>query len=230
MGEGVKKFKVNNYYEKQFEIFRLNEEKFCFTWNWAAFFLGALWQLFRGLYVKFFLYGLGLYIFELSVWTIFKHKAAFFYPLIFLFGLFFYATTANYDLYLKKIKNESLWQKASFKKMNIKVITLLVIFFGVSLLITNLYNNINKGLNQTDIAIKIIDKEIEKSLNVGCDIDYQVHFGPTKNVYDLNVHLILEQQEVFTFEKQRAVKNIIDQQMKILNGEINIQTQIEYKN
>lgn len=77
-----------SYYAKQFAAFDANGGKFRWTWNGAAFFFGGLWQLFRGLYVKFLLYGLALYFLEFTFWKILGPRASLAYPALFLVCLF----------------------------------------------------------------------------------------------------------------------------------------------
>lgn len=77
-----------SYWMKQFAAFDANGGKFNLTLNWAAFFFGGFWQLFRGLYVKFFLYGLTLYFLELAVWKALGPRASMVYPIILLVCLF----------------------------------------------------------------------------------------------------------------------------------------------
>jgi hypothetical protein len=48
--EGKKEYRLRRYWEKQFE--RFSQQGFKISWNWAAFFLGPLWYLFKGMWLK----------------------------------------------------------------------------------------------------------------------------------------------------------------------------------
>ncbi|MEE2639195.1 MAG: DUF2628 domain-containing protein [Planctomycetota bacterium] len=82
------------YYYEQFRKIRDKGESFETSWNWYAFFFGAIWYLVSGLYAK-----AGIAI---AACVVLAGVPA---PLFWIyFGL-----CGNYDLYLKKVKNKELW-------------------------------------------------------------------------------------------------------------------------
>ncbi len=85
-------------YEETFRKFDAADGRWIFTWNWAAFWFGLFWYLYRGLWLKAIIYFVALLI--LSGITA---------GLVTLFCWVGFGALANYDLYLLRRKGTQLW-------------------------------------------------------------------------------------------------------------------------
>lgn len=85
-------------YEDTFRKFDAADGRWIFTWNWAAFWFGLFWYLYRGLWLKAIIYFVALLI--LSGITA---------GLVTLFCWVGFGALANYDLYLLRRKGTQLW-------------------------------------------------------------------------------------------------------------------------
>ncbi|WP_416825249.1 zinc-ribbon domain-containing protein [Ectobacillus polymachus] len=84
------------YYQEQFRKFDENNGAFKVTWNWAAFFFGWIWYLYKGMVGKGILY---LFLLAFLAFSI-----QFPFVIWILTGII-----GNYDYYLYKRKNTQWW-------------------------------------------------------------------------------------------------------------------------
>lgn len=218
-----------SYYTRAFSIFDANSGKFRWTWNWAAFLFGGLWQIFRGLYLKFFLYGLAIYFLEWLGWMVFGVGASWIYPLIFLGCLFVYGFVGNYDLYLKKIRGEHLWPVFSFRDWRVKIFIILLIGTGAFVFVRELSDNALKGFRESRQLIQTIDQAIEEQLSVDCEIFWEVHLHPIRNLYDLDVRLDLPREQSFNFQAHQQIEEIVKEKLAPFGELGQLNTGIRYK-
>lgn len=86
--------KVKPYYRRVFKEFDFSGGSFQFKWNWAAFFFGIFWYLYKGIWVK-----------AIVLFVIAGLLAGIPGPFFWLYcGL-----AGNYDYYLLKVKGKQLW-------------------------------------------------------------------------------------------------------------------------
>ena len=121
------------YYLTVFKKFKAGH--FLLSWNWGAFFFTTVWQVYRGLWVKAFLY-LTLISF-VGFWIFISHvpflRAIFWISIPIFYGLF-----SNYDFYLLKVYGEHLWLWFEYKKHKKSVWAISSIFF-VFTLVSNIW-------------------------------------------------------------------------------------------
>jgi hypothetical protein len=79
----------NSYYNRVFQKFSKNDNKYVFTWNWAAFFGGSFWYMAKGLW------GRGIVLLLLYFISI---------GLLIIPGMIFVGTTGNYAYFKKTLK------------------------------------------------------------------------------------------------------------------------------
>ncbi|OGW85429.1 MAG: hypothetical protein A3C35_01005 [Omnitrophica bacterium RIFCSPHIGHO2_02_FULL_46_11] len=118
----------SEYYRRIFEKFQRGSSPI--SWNWAAFFFSLFWQVFRRLWIKMALY-LGVVSF-LGFWISFLHVS--FLNIFFWFATsVFYGVISNYDYYLLKVHQESLWPWLTCQKYTKKVWMAIAILFSLSI-------------------------------------------------------------------------------------------------
>lgn len=129
------------------------------------------------------------------------------------FGLFVYGCVGNYDLYLKKVKRESLWPCFSSKNWKFRILVSLLVGIGILFFALNFSKNIWKGFRESDRIVSLIDQAIEERLDAKSKIYYEVHFGTTRNVYDLDVQLTLRSGQIFDASSRQMIENIIKEKL-----------------
>jgi hypothetical protein len=89
------------FYRRKFREFDSGGSGFLVTWNWPAFFFGAIWYLTKGMVTK-----AVIYIIIGGITGVISTAAGF--PL-FIFIPVFLGIAGNYDYYLLKKKGKQLW-------------------------------------------------------------------------------------------------------------------------
>ena len=85
---------LSDYYKNAFTKIDANNGNFTVEFNWAAFFFGAFWYLFKGMWIK----GLLMIVIAFMLAGI---------PFIFFW--IYCSIAGTYDYYLLKIKGKQLW-------------------------------------------------------------------------------------------------------------------------
>jgi|GEM_PF-6245296 len=107
---------ISEYHLNQFARFRA-KGRFVPSWNWAAAFLTWMWQWSKGLWAKWAIYAIVLTGLSMAG-RLLTIGGLFFYSIFIVAAAFiFYGVTANYDYYLLKTRDESLWPKWTYARL-----------------------------------------------------------------------------------------------------------------
>jgi hypothetical protein len=104
------------YYIALFKKFHAQGGRFLWSWNWAAALLSGLWQLFRGLWVKFVVYTFALMFLSLMLQVAPLRLQGTLAFIFWVAGVVFYGCVSNYDYFLKKTRDEALWSRFSYRR------------------------------------------------------------------------------------------------------------------